>query len=156
MFISHFSSTILCYLKVFKTRSILEEKSNVRTYLFNINIWVAIPTSTLLKGRIQLRTYSQLTKEQYNFTLGIKEIAEERLNALQMFRGNVCKGLRLLAFIPTLFQTFTLNTNMFKNLKNKILPYAPQPEPCSASLPVFAVETLLPALLFPQPAAPSA
>lgn len=27
----------------------MEEKSNVRTYLFNINIWVAIPTSTLLK-----------------------------------------------------------------------------------------------------------
>lgn len=28
--------------------------NNVRTNLFNINIWVAIPTSTLFIGKIQL------------------------------------------------------------------------------------------------------
>lgn len=54
--------------------------SNVGIYLCNINILIAIPTPTFLKERYSCGLTSNEQNQQENFTLDIKDIAEEGLN----------------------------------------------------------------------------
>lgn len=55
--------------------------NNIKTNLFTINVWVATLTLAFFKGKVQPWTYSQLNQKQ-NFTLALKDIAEEELNKI--------------------------------------------------------------------------